>query len=401
MQRHAGLVVGGIGLGLAAALTMANGALALLCVAFTCALAGWRNRPALFVTVAGVMIFAGYALTFAPHPGHTPLGFSLAHPFLVAGHLATYLGAIFAAVAPTAAAAAGIVAMLGLCAGLLGLAAGYVARNHTNVALVSIMLFVAATALLTALGRSSFGIEQASASRYCATSAVYWAALICLSTSIVVERFDKVRRDVAVIAVVGGMTASVLVSIAITQHRYRSFAQTWDRKMLQATAALLIGAADTPVLKAVYPDLERLGQLRSVLMARQLSIFAAVRPWALGTMVGDERIMRAPDACAGQIEKIEALPDAQDGIVTTEGWSWNPPASRPFERLVFVSETGAVFGYAMTVPAGWTTKLDASAPDRIGSRWYGYMRGGPVRLYGILPGEDRLCVLASALPRSR
>ena len=399
--RPYGVTLGiGIALGIASALTMANGAVALLCVAFTMALAGWNNRLTYAVAAAGLLVFAAYVFTFTPNPGHTSLGFSLTHPLLVSGHVSVYLGAIFQALAPRAAIVGGAAGLLCLGASLAALAAGSIARNRVNVTLVSVMSFVAATATLTALGRSSFGIEQGNASRYCSTSAVFWAALVCLAVSVIVEKFDKSARDKTAVAMtaLGGVAALVLVSTAISQYRYRGFAQFWNPAMVRATTALLTGAEDETALKAVYPDVAQLNRFRAILMSHRLSIFAEIRPWELGKVITADRVIADADHCAGRIEKMDALPGLEPGLMKAEGWSWNARTHRPFDRLVFLSQDGVVSGYAMTPAFGWATKLDASTAGSVGSRWYGHVRAGtgPVRAYAILDGENKLCPLAVA-----
>jgi hypothetical protein len=199
------------------------------------------------------------------------------------------------------------------------------------------------------------------------------------------------------LAALGGVAALLLVSTAISQYRYRGFAQVWNPAMVRATTALLTGAGDETALKAVYPDVAKLNRFRDILMSHRLSIFAEIHPWELGKVVTADRVTADADRCIGRIEKVDALPGSERGM-KAEGWSWNARTRRPFDRLVFLSQDGVVSGYAITPAFGWATKLDASTADSVGSRWYGHVRAGtgPVRAYAILDGENKLCPLAVA-----
>ena len=122
---------------------------------------GRRDR-ALRARPAGL----SYAATFTPNPGHTPLGFAAQHPLIFIQYVSTYLGCVFAPLGLKVAFGAGLLGVTGTAVALLALFTGRLERNRTNLTLVAILVFVGLTAALTAIGRSSFGLEQAASSRY-------------------------------------------------------------------------------------------------------------------------------------------------------------------------------------------------------------------------------------------
>ena len=174
-------IAAGFFFGAGAALVMSNGVAALLCIAFVFAAARLFNRLTAAIALCGLVLLVCYAATFTPNPGHTPLGFAAQHPLIFIQYVSTYLGCVFAPLGLKVAFGAGLLGVTGTAVALLALFTGRLERNRTNLTLVAILVFVGLTAALTAIGRSSFGLEQAASSRYATPSAVFWAAAVTLA----------------------------------------------------------------------------------------------------------------------------------------------------------------------------------------------------------------------------
>ena len=339
------LVATGFCFGAGAALMMSNGAAALACIALVFAAARRFNRLTLAIALAAALLLVLYAATFTPNPGHTPLGFAARNPLLFVGYVAAYLGGMFAPLGFRPALLAGLIGLA--ASGLAGLAlfTGRLARDRVNLTLVAILLFAGMTAAMTGMGRSSFGIAQALASRYATPSAIFWAALIVLAVSWLRAREPRQMQQTWPALVLLGAGALVsLMAIGLAQREFRFAGNLRVFDLQRANDALLSGVNDVPRIRTLYPDMNLVNNVMlPVLKARRLNVFAVPEPWPLDTLVPESRLVNDPVRCFGHIDGIAAVADT--GAFEVSGWAWDAGARQPFRRLVVLSQERRVVGY--------------------------------------------------------
>ena len=156
---------------------------------------------------------------------------------------------MFAPLGFTPALLAGLVGLA--AAGLAGLAliTGRLARDRVTLTLVAILLFVGMTAAMTGMGRSSFGIAQALASRYATPSAIFWAALIVLAVLWLRAR----ERAWPALVLLGAGAMVSLAAIGLAQREFRFAGHLRVFYLQRASDALLSEVNDVPSIRTLYP----------------------------------------------------------------------------------------------------------------------------------------------------
>lgn len=150
---------------------------------FLLLIAVWRKRSrrellVLFVIAAGVIgiYYTGYQTP----PYHSNPIKSLGNPYAIYRYILTYFGTSWWFLLPHLArtlAFGGLLLFLFLIVRSRG---GLCGANKFRILLITEGLFLLATALVTALGRVTLGIGQASSSRYQTPAMLFWASLASL-----------------------------------------------------------------------------------------------------------------------------------------------------------------------------------------------------------------------------
>ena len=370
----------------ASALTMANGATALLCTALVFIGAGLLNRLTGMIAVLGLAVAGAYAATFTPNPGHTSLGFALEHPGAYLDYLATYVGGLFSPLGLGVARFAGILGWALTAIMGAGLLAGRLARDRVNLTLLAIVAFVLVSAAITGLGRISFGNEHAASSRYATPVAIFWTAITLLALLMLLGKRPQ-QRVIGGVALVAVATTVSLISVSAYQLYYSLISQVLNARISNATDAILSAVNDDAALRALFPDPALLKTVAlPILKAHRINIFARPGPWPLGTPVPETRLTDDRHLCIGAVDKIATVQDGPDSF-RLDGWAWNVAARKPFERLVILSDDRRVVGF------GSAFSVSLKARD-----WTGFARnsGGRALLVHGLLGDGTLCRLDAA-----
>ena len=384
----------GMLLGAAAALVMANGAAALICIAVVLAMARPLDRLTAATAAAGIALLIGYAATFTPHPGHTPLAYALQHPLILLQYTCAYLGSAFAPLGLQVAILAGGFGLAFTGFALFGLFTGRLARNAANLTLAAVLVFIAFTAGLTALGRSGFGVEQATAGRYATPSAILTAAAVSL-TALWLAGDRRGTRPLSAVGLVLGATLLSVTAAAVIQYALRDWARLRVAEMSRATAAILSAVHDESALRVLFPDVELMKQRIPLLQAHKLNMFSLPSPWPLGAEVPHGRLAD-PARCYGSVDLIEPVPGVANAF-QLKGWAWDRAGRRPPERLVVLSAARRVVGYGST---GWKRPDVPAAVGEVSTPWVGaaaYARdsAGQLGVYGVLE-DGHLCPIGGA-----
>ncbi len=378
---YTGPLVASFGTVMLTSFTMANGLVSAF-VLVAMALAARLRWPIVLACAAWAVLLAlVYFQGYEPVAHHSRPSESLRHPVELLLYVGTYLGSVVASDQIAAPATAGLAGLGALLAAVVRTVRQRGARP-AEIALVAVMLFVTAAALVTASGRLGFGIGQALSSRYVTGSVTFWAAqLVYWWIDPPAWPSRRVGRSAARTAVV--LTGSLLLLVLIDEQRrgkgplaLQSFAQA------QSADLLILGLDDPAVIgRAAWSD-DDVRRLLPVLKDDRLSIFATADFESLGHPVVDSGTLVAPDRCGGAIDAAIADPTlGQDGL-RLSGTAWDGPGRRLVRRLLLADAAGHVVGFGSgAVPGAGRSEWRGFAVAPVGAR---------LTAFAILPGRT-LC----------
>ncbi|MEP9369411.1 hypothetical protein [Xanthobacter sp. VNH20] len=330
---------------------MSNGVLA--CVLLL-PLAVWLGRPrreiAMLAGVAAALIglyLFGYR---SPDPDLTPLA-ALLKPLKSLRYTLAYLGQPLEELLRVQIAAVQghrhliAIVMGGIGVGL-GVGAGAVLLARPSYAtparlvLLHIILFIAASAALTSLGRLTFGVGQALASRYLTPSLIFWLALTFLWWSLLPDRLRLAAPASAVCA---------LVLMAGYARYVDDVVQAMRVTRNGAATALLSNVRDDAEFGKIFLDPNVVAARADILRRHRLALFAT--PWAgwMGTPLAAHAAIAPASSCLGAFEAAQAVPDrSPEAAFRVTGWAWDPARAAAPEKIVLVDAAGTIVGYGLT-----------------------------------------------------
>lgn len=379
----------GVGLAAAAALlavgSMSNGVLvpALLPVLAIC-LRRPRSHIVALALVGAAMIGA-YLAGFHTVSHHSDPISSLGKPLQIITYAMAYLGNpwmqllhdAFGADRPQPAEVeiavrAGICGAIGLIvASALLLRKG--AATPPRLALLFVIVFIGATALVTGLGRVDFGIHQALASRYLTPALIAWAALAILLWSLTPLNWRLVVQSLATL---------LLLVLTTTGNSITKSAHDTRMIMDSAATAALARVRDDEAFAKVFPSSDFVASRVSILEEERLGIFSwPSSSWIDTPLLSHVTILPA-SACIGAFDEAKAMSDkAPQSAYKVTGWAWNLSSRAAPTEIVLADKDGRVVGYALTDTSrpdvraavskvkdefvGWRGHLKLSKPDDV------------------------------------
>jgi hypothetical protein len=245
-------------------------------------------------------------------------------------------------------------------------------------------MFCLATGLITALGRSSFGITQAFSSRYQTFALLFWWALLML---LLMPLFRNMQSQLPIVIAEACLLAIMLGGIRLAGDAVRH-ARLHGFELNLAAAALLTDTPDRAQFKLIVPDPNSALQLAPYMRERRLSIFFDDAGLRLGERLDSVFHVVAPpeDECVGAVQSVTAVEgDAQALKVT--GWAWDRVHRRPPTEIVAAAD-GVIVG--LGAMDDWRPNLRATHPYLKTSfvGFTGYVRNAqpsaPVTIYAVL-----------------
>ena len=369
---------------LVSAFTMANGivAAAVLVAMALLARQGWRVTLACFVwvTAIGIVYFHGYEPV---EQSSRPID-ALAQPVAFVSYVAIYLGSVLGGTR----AGAGSLGWIGIVAAIAATIRVGMARpvRPTSLMLVGVMLFVGASAAITASGRINYSLQQALSSRYVTGSVTFWCAQLCFwwtDPSVwPARRIVSSWTSRTAVGVLG-----IVLVIAMGKVQSAAKPALWAQNYLENDASnlLLLGLDDPTVIgRTAWSDAD-VQQLMPLLRERRLSIFGGPDGGRFGAPLG-LGIVTQPGTCTGAI--TTAVADARLGPdgARVSGQAWNLAERRQIRRVLLTDGRGIVVGLA-----------SSGIPGSARSDWRGYAVapiGDTLSAYGVLD-QERLCALGS------
>lgn len=253
-------------------------------------------------------------------------------------------------------------------------------RGSVRLVYLAVIVLVSASAVLTAAGRMSFGVEQAFASRYVTPVAIYWSCQLLYWASV----SSKHARWTAP---VWCGAAIVIVAMGAAQRHVKASIFEQIAAIHLASDALLVRADDTYALERAYPRPNVIADAMPFMRRRHLSIFTSDESEWVGQALTKVAPPSAASRCAGFFDDIRRPPQDLGDVVQVAGWAWDRADRRPARRVVLVNDSGIVAGMAtVAIPRPDVTEALPFVHTLI-SGWRGYAHaadGAALRPYVIL-----------------
>ena len=398
-----GVMVAAMVLLVVATFSMANGVFAGAAMAMA-AVVTRRSRQAVAVAViTTALLLAVYLYGYHRIEAHSPPELALHHPGRFLYYVAIFTGNLWTQNGE-AAALIGLVGFA-LSAGMLFVLVRKGAADPVRTALFGIVLFVGMSAAVTSVGRLSFGVEQALASRYMTPTAYFWAAQ-ALFWALTLERdapqWMTLRRDPEAWTLTlrrgprswvrlgfGAALILVLWRLVLLQQFGEYQVLATRERIISGSSALLSGLRDDQGIRDLYPLPELVAELRPELRERRLTIFEKPAGATIGQPLR-ARIVTGANVCRGFMDVLEPAKDG-DGVWRALGWGWDVQARRSFERVVLTDSGGQVLGIGLSgLPRLDVPKLVKDVRDDHAG-WLGRLRPGAgleVIAYGVTRTGD-------------
>jgi len=388
----AGWFAAAVGSGIVATYSLSNGILLWPVLLLTGFVLRVSRRALLTIGVIGGLAIAQYFYGYHLIAGHGNAIDALKHPIAVLSFIGAYLAIPVARVDHLVGAIVG----LALLAASAWTAFRMLHRRplpRLMILSMGVMLYITATAVITAMGRLAVATPEASL-RYATPVSIFWACALLLGLS----EAETFRPNPAVAAAVLATAITGLIVTIVPMHAERCAAFLQLADTIRVAEVAVRSDVDAKVqIAAIYPDPEFAFSLIDVLRTHQRSIFANTAELASGTQLPSEYLVVKRDSCRGTWELTASLENASRPGASVSGWAWDNVANRRPERIVFMDDGQYIRGFA----AFTRTREDVAAAFRntrmTSSGWYGFAQGIPgLRAYALLSDGRSLCPLNNA-----
>ena len=297
--------------------------------------------------LAGLMVFClgVYFLDYHTPGGHGSVRTAISeHPGQMLTYMLAYLGSPFYYFFPgryalQTAMAFGLVLIV-----LSGIKAVHCLKNprqHAlDLCLLVFILHIGGTALATAGGRSLFGVDQATTSRYTTPALMGWTALLVLHAPVLLRSLAHWQRRIVWPIMVLLIVMTPYQAKARRSHHTALYAQELG------ALAMELGVQDLQQIRMTYFDPPNAPVISRKPSEENLSIFG-IAPFKdarqlLGQPAGD----LPPNRCEGLIDEILGI-EQEKNYKKVRGWVLSKEGNNDFESVRLVDPEGITVGYAL------------------------------------------------------
>jgi len=308
---------------------------------------GRRTRlgHAAATAVAGAATVLAYLWDFAPQAHHPEPALSAHRLPDAAGYVVTYLGAAFAGGDPELAAVLGAAGLGATAVVTVTLWWAHAGLRAALLPWTFLELFALAGAVVTAVGRVGFGVEQALESRYVTLATPFWlgsAATLTLALATWQRASAPSAARTLRIGFACGLAAGALVPGHWAAFRTGTIEMHEHAARMRGARRCLKHVAEAPDACFVHvhwnpPEMRRLAARLDRLDLGPFARWSAPPPLA-----SFQRLAPGPEP-VGRIETVSRRGDDVD----VRGWALDPATGGP-ARGVLVSQNGRVLGRAWT-----------------------------------------------------
>lgn len=322
-------------------------------------------------------VVSTYFLTYKTPPHHPSL--SRISPLEALEYIPTYLGGIFTIDVDFAL-------VLGLF-GLMGAAIAFrylVIQNSASIIpWISLILYTFGTALMAAVSRSGFGLEQAFSSRYASLPALFWLGLTLIALTWLAQRFKNRQPWFKLIP---WFTVTLILVSSMYRVGYEVFSQQiLPRAQLQPLIALSLGldAPDPDLVKAVIGNRpEAFLKMAPALKANGLvpftyNLFADNPCTPLGIQIPTNQIQTTTqNPVSGYFDHLSRFPEftGELGTIKVNGWATAP---EPIHCIAILNQDRVVRGFGLVGFPRPDVAQTLGIPQEF-TGWQGYAQVTPI-----------------------
>jgi len=343
-------------------------------------------RIVVLIAATGAFLIWLYFEGYHSPPGHADPIASLASPDSVLMYAAAYLGNPLQTFGLLPCMVLGGVGMAATAGVAIHQVVSREPPHEVRAALAAVLLFVVATAFVTALGRINFTTQQALSSRYVTPALIFWMALFVYG--LVVRPRDRNwawGARAVLFTIIGLLAANAAATHRDALDQFARIRFVSD----QAALALALGVADPATLKEVHSRPADVLEGAEFLRAHRPSVFMIPELAFIGKSLDEAFRIRPSSECSGAFDTMEAIP----GIDATRvsGWAWDTVRERPFDTILLADEriVGVAKGGALR------SDVPANRPEIKSRRagWRGLIRGviSPLAAFGVDLGARTAC----------
>jgi len=374
-----------------AAFSLASGLIILPLLLLAAALLGLKRSVVLTYVVAAiaisVMFFHNYTM---PPPNSNPF-FTIRAPAHLTVYLVTYLGSSWTHDGMATAQFAGFIG-LALAAIVVLLTLRSSEPSPASALFLFLLVFCAATAFLTSLGRSMSGYEQAFTSRYQTVALLFWLSLGCL---VLIRAGDSSRESRIVVQVI-----FVIVLLRAAWLAHFTLRDAWEHAFQEraVAAALASGVPDRAQLEWAYKNQAEILALVPYMREQRISIFHDDYEPEMGSVLDASGSVGGED-CRSAVQSISVIGDQEEPSYRIMGWVWDAKREATAREIVSISGSKIV-GVGAT--GDWRPQIRAVNPylktSFVGFTAYARpaIRGDVVTLYAVMKREPlHTCEIAT------
>lgn len=213
--------------------------------------------------------------------------------------------------------------------------------SSLQLALITYLLYIGGTALGTAGGRLSLGLEQALSSRYQTPALMVWAALIVLYAPAIAREVNKGSNRV--------LAALIFVPLLLLPHQLKVFCsqQNFLFEKDIAALALELGINDRAQISSIYPSVERALLIAKKSDELDISIFGQSNVKDASKLIGQFSRARSPVQCMGSLDEVNSI-EGNLEFVKIRGWAYQNEVNEVPKIIYLLDENRQIIGHALT-----------------------------------------------------
>jgi hypothetical protein len=374
--------------------SMANGIITLPLMTIYAILLRQSLRRIGLLGLLSIITCVTYFYNYQSVSGHASLLESLSsHPIDVAKYVLFYIGSPFYYLlgqglpGTVTAAATGLILIFLSCTKLIT----FFRRPDQSIelALLLFILYLGGTALGTAGGRLSFGLDQAFSLRYTTPALMAWAALLVLFLPNLLQvTSSPLRKNLVIIffSVLGTLMLKLQFTALIPQDQFLF-------RKNAAALALELGVKDHDMVRNITINTQNAIDVSEKASAQNLAIFG-LHPFVdLRKQLGE---LALDAACLGSLDRKEAIVgDAR--FVRVYGWFFDKALGKTPKIIRFLNEEGRIVGIALT----GQQRLDvanAIDPKAIRAGYLGYIYANQTERLVTMRDETGCAIKIAAPP---
>ena len=261
--------------------------------------------------------------------------------------------------------------------------------NGPYALLVFYSVFLAATSVAMAYGRSGGPLLEAFSSRYLTPSYILWVCILLIGWPLL--------RQVNHSLIYGALCAAIFLGIAVHQQDALNTVRDWVTTVRLGEAAVIDDVTDPDPWRILFHTPAMTTGAIEYLKANNLAVFT--EEWTHWPGIPLNRrfsIDHDSNACQGQFEQVTSIPSSLSPGWRVSGWGWDTRNGQSPRYIILGDDSGQVAGVALTgfpPPPG----LSNLSSRYTASNWNGYVNGQlrTITAYVLEANQRSLCAIGT------